>query len=90
MRSRRDSQVESEQRVISTGLYAIVRHPMYACAVPLFLVSRLRSLVVGLVPPPPPRYVVCRLLDEERYLARNLPATRLPKSRAHTPHPGIW
>src|SRR4051812_13009158 len=31
--------VESEQRVISTGLYAIVRHPMYAFAVLLFLAT---------------------------------------------------
>ena len=63
-----------DQRVISTGPYAWVRHPMYATAlvmllgIPIALGSWCGVLVVvALVPA-----LVWRLLDEERFLARNL------------------
>jgi protein-S-isoprenylcysteine O-methyltransferase Ste14 len=67
--------VEENQRVISTGPYAIVRHPMYAAAlilmlgIPLALGSwwGLLSLALG-VPA-----LVWRILDEERLLKRDLP-----------------
>src|SRR4051812_45898806 len=62
--------VENEQRVISTGLYAIVRHPMYACAVPLFLATPVAlGSWWGLVPAALLlALLVWRLLDEEAYL----------------------
>ena len=65
----------NEQRVISTGVYAIVRHPMYASAVPLFLATPLAlGSWWGLVPAALLlAMLVWRLLDEEAYLARNLP-----------------
>lgn len=67
--------VESGQRVISTGPYAIVRHPMYASAL-LYLIGTPLALgsYVGLI-----AFVVMvatliwRLLDEERVLMRDLP-----------------
>jgi protein-S-isoprenylcysteine O-methyltransferase Ste14 len=67
--------VERDQRVIDTGPYAYVRHPMYAGAVWLFVGMPLalgswRSL--GLIVPFIP-LLVWRLLDEERILRRDLP-----------------
>jgi protein-S-isoprenylcysteine O-methyltransferase Ste14 len=68
-------EVSEGQRVVSTGPYAIVRHPMYSWAlvmmpgVPLALGS-----LWGLVPVVPAvAGVVWRLLDEERFLSANLP-----------------
>ncbi len=67
-------QSPEDQRVISTGLYAWVRHPMYATAlvmllgIPIALGSWWGVLiVVALVPA-----LIWRLLDEERFLARHL------------------
>jgi protein-S-isoprenylcysteine O-methyltransferase Ste14 len=63
------------QRVIMTGPYAIVRHPMYASA-SLYLVGTPLALgsywgfvaVAGMLP-----LLIWRLLDEERLLVRELP-----------------
>jgi protein-S-isoprenylcysteine O-methyltransferase Ste14 len=63
------------QRVISTGPYAVVRHPMYSwgllmmLGMPLALGSwwALLVAVLGVA------VILARLLDEERFLARNLP-----------------
>jgi protein-S-isoprenylcysteine O-methyltransferase Ste14 len=68
-------QVAEGQRVISTGPYALVRHPMYAgvlvmtMGVPLALGSWWGLLVLALMVP----LLIWRLLDEERFLKRNLP-----------------
>jgi protein-S-isoprenylcysteine O-methyltransferase Ste14 len=62
------------QRVISTGPYALLRHPMYAGALvmfigmPIALGSWWGLLVVVMMPA-----LVWRLIDEEKFLARNLP-----------------
>jgi protein-S-isoprenylcysteine O-methyltransferase Ste14 len=63
------------QRVISTGPYAIVRHPMYASAL-LYVLGTPPALgsYWGLVPFAAVLPVlIWRLLDEERFLARDLP-----------------
>jgi protein-S-isoprenylcysteine O-methyltransferase Ste14 len=67
-------QSPEDQRVISTGPYAWVRHPMYATALVMLLGFPIALgswwgvlIVVALVPA-----LVWRLLDEERFLARNL------------------
>lgn len=64
-----------DQRVISTGPYAVVRHPMYAGAsvlllgIPIALGSWWGLLVfVSMMPA-----IIWRLIDEERFLARKLP-----------------
>jgi protein-S-isoprenylcysteine O-methyltransferase Ste14 len=68
-------EVAAEQRVISTGPYAIVRHPMYAAGavwfmgMPLALGSYWGFLVLLAMLPA----LLWRLLDEESFLARNLP-----------------
>ena len=67
--------VEENQRVISTGPYAVVRHPMYAAAlvlmlgVPLALGSWWGLLAFALGVPA----LVWRIIDEERLLKRDLP-----------------
>ena len=67
-------EVGTEQKVISTGPYAIVRHPMYIGAlvmligVPLALGSWWGLLAII----PITLVIVCRLLDEENFLVRTL------------------
>lgn len=67
--------VEPDQRVVATGPYALVRHPMYSASVliflatPLALGSRWAMIPAALVS----IMIVVRLLDEERLLARELP-----------------
>jgi protein-S-isoprenylcysteine O-methyltransferase Ste14 len=68
-------EIATGQRVISTGPYAVVRHPMYTggllylLAMPLALGSWWGLVAAaGFVP-----VLAWRLLDEERFLSRNLP-----------------
>jgi protein-S-isoprenylcysteine O-methyltransferase Ste14 len=68
-------EVAADQRVISTGLYAIVRHPMYAGGLLLFLGTPLalgsyRGLFAFVAAFPA---LIWRLLDEEKFLSRYLP-----------------
>jgi protein-S-isoprenylcysteine O-methyltransferase Ste14 len=86
-------EVSENQRVISTGPYAIVRHPMYASAslylfgTPLALGSYWAFLpIVAMMP-----FLICRLLDEERFLSRKLPGyTEYQKRVAHRLVPFVW
>lgn len=70
----RTVKVEEGQKIVSTGLYGIVRHPMYAVtlwlflAIPLVLGSWL-SLICFLHYP---IIIVVRLLNEEKLLSREL------------------
>ena len=68
-------QTSADQRVIATGPYAFVRHPMYAAALVMLLgiSPALGSwwgvlIVLAILPA-----LIWRLLDEERFLVRNLP-----------------
>jgi protein-S-isoprenylcysteine O-methyltransferase Ste14 len=60
--------------VISTGPYALIRHPMYAGALPLLvgmpiaLGSWWGVLVMAVIMPA----LIWRILDEERFLAKSL------------------
>ena len=68
-------EVMQDQTVISTGPYAVVRHPMYASSL-LYLLGTPLALgsYWGFVPVAAMiLLLVWRLLDEERLLARNLP-----------------
>jgi protein-S-isoprenylcysteine O-methyltransferase Ste14 len=67
--------VTSDQKVISTGPYAIVRHPMYAGSLPLlFGIPLALGSFRGLAPLALMlAALIWRLLDEERVLRKNLP-----------------
>ena len=83
----------ADQRVISTGPYAWVRHPMYAAAlvlllgIPLALGSIWGVLIVlALVP-----VLIWRLMDEERFLVDHLPGYREYQGRVrYRLLPSIW
>jgi len=86
-------EVAPGQTVISTGPYAIVRHPMYASAL-LYLVGTPLALgsYWGLVPlaallP----FLMWRLFDEERFLAESLPGyVEYQRKVRHRLIPRIW
>jgi protein-S-isoprenylcysteine O-methyltransferase Ste14 len=85
--------VEEGQQVISTGLYAFVRHPMYFAA--LFLLAAtpvaLGSWWTLLLFPVFIPLLVARILNEERLLARELPGyvDYMQKVRYRL-IPGVW
>jgi protein-S-isoprenylcysteine O-methyltransferase Ste14 len=67
-------QIAKDQRVISSGPYALVRHPMYAggllycLGMPLALGSYWGFLAVAGTMP----FLIWRLVDEEKFLSKNL------------------
>ncbi|MCA1647201.1 MAG: phosphatidylethanolamine N-methyltransferase family protein [Chloroflexi bacterium] len=86
-------EVSRDQKVISTGAYARLRHPMYAGALmmlfgrPLALGSRWGLLLMI----PMTLVLVLRLLDEEKFLARNLPGyTDYRRRVRYRLVPSIW
>lgn len=70
----RTVEVQQGQTVVSTGLYGIVRHPMYLATLLMFLPMPLilGSLWGVLVLLPYPAMIVVRLLNEEKLLTREL------------------
>ncbi len=71
----RTIKVEEGQTVVDTGMYGIVRHPMYAVTILLFLMI---PLVLGswyalIVFAFYPAIIIIRLKDEEDLLTRELP-----------------
>ena len=89
----RTIEVQQGQKVIDTGLYGIVRHPMYAATIVLFLSMPLilgspPSLAVFLVYPV---IIARRIRNEEQVLTAGLEGyadyTRRVKYRVF---PGIW
>lgn len=86
-------EVSDEQKVITTGPYAIVRHPMYAGAILLLLFTPLAlgSWVALPFPLPLILVVVFRLIEEEKFLLAHL--TGYPVYRQKVPYrlvPLIW
>lgn len=70
----RTVKVEKGQTVVDTGLYGIVRHPMYSVTILLFLAMPLiLGSWYGLIPFAfYPVIIVVRLLDEEKLLTKEL------------------
>jgi len=86
-------EVEQDQRVISTGPYALVRHPMYLGTSIMWLATPIAlgsywALPVFLILP---LVLVYRIMNEEEVLLRDLPGyreyTQMVKYRLI---PGIW
>ena len=71
----RTIKVEEGQKVVDTGLYGIVRHPMYMATVLLFLMMPivLGSWYALIVFAFYPAIIIVRLKDEEELLTRELP-----------------
>lgn len=74
----RTIEVQEGQTVVSTGLYSIVRHPMYFATVILFLSM---PLVLGSIPAflvflCYPAIIARRIRNEEQMLSRDLPGYR--------------
>jgi protein-S-isoprenylcysteine O-methyltransferase Ste14 len=81
------------QKVVATGPYAVVRHPMYASGslymlgTPLALGSYWAFLAVAAMTP----FLLWRLLDEERILTRDLPGYAEYRQRVrHRLVPMVW
>jgi protein-S-isoprenylcysteine O-methyltransferase Ste14 len=86
-------EIGAEQCVIATGPYALVRHPMYIGALVMLVgVPLALGSVWGLVAIVPMTFVlVARLLDEEKFLARNLAGYCEYQSKVrHRLLPLIW
>ena len=86
-------QIAEDQKVISTGPYAIVRHPMYGSALlyllgtPLALGSYWGVLVFLAIIP----FLIWRILDEEQALAKDLPGyTEYQRRVRYRLLPMIW
>ena len=89
----RTVKVEEGQRVVDTGLYGIVRHPMYAVTIGLFLMM---PLVLGswyalIVFACYPAIIIVRLKDEEQLLTKELPGYEAYKEKVkYRLIPLIW
>lgn len=86
-------EVAENQKVISTGPYALVRHPMYVGAILIFFATPLAlgswwafipAIIVSTM-------IAVRLIDEERFLAANLPGYDDYRRQVHYRLiPGLW
>ena len=89
----RTVEVQENQKVIDTGLYGIVRHPMYMATVFLFLAMPLVlgsviSFVIMLCYIP---IIVKRIRNEEQVLAKDLPGYEAYRKKVkHRLIPLIW
>lgn len=89
----RTIEVQEDQKVIDTGVYGIVRHPMYSATLLLFLsmplvLGSVYSLVIFLVYPV---IIVKRLLHEEAFLEKNLPGYTAYKAKVkYRLIPFVW
>ena len=89
----RTVKVEEGQTVVDTGLYGIVRHPMYMATIPLFLMIPviLGSWFALLVFAVYPAIIIVRLKDEEALLTRELPGYDTYKKKVkYRIIPFIW
>jgi protein-S-isoprenylcysteine O-methyltransferase Ste14 len=86
-------EVAADQRVISSGPYAVVRHPMYAGSLPLLVGTPLALgsywglLALAATMPA----LIWRLFDEERFLSQNLAGyTEYRAKLRWRLIPGVW
>ncbi len=89
----RTIEVQKNQKVVDTGLYGIVRHPMYAATILLFLsmplvLGSLFSFIIFLIYP---AITVKRIKNEEEVLERELEGYSEYKSRVkYRLIPFVW
>jgi protein-S-isoprenylcysteine O-methyltransferase Ste14 len=86
-------QTERQHRVVSTGVYAMVRHPMYLGAILMFLggpllVGAATALAIGVALS---LLLAARIVDEEKLLAVELPGYDEYRRRVrHRLVPFVW
>ena len=89
----RTIEVQEDQKVIDTGLYDIVRHPMYMATLVLFLsmplvLGSLYSFIIMLVYIP---IIAKRIRNEEKVLEEGLPGYKDYKQKVkYKVIPFIW
>jgi protein-S-isoprenylcysteine O-methyltransferase Ste14 len=86
-------EVDQKQKLVSSGPYAVVRHPMYAGILPLYLFSPLAlGSYWALVPAAFfPLIIIARIFNEEKVLSRELEGYRKYARRVkYRLIPGIW
>lgn len=86
-------EVDEGQKVISTGLYSFVRHPMYLGIIAMYLLTPVAlGSWWGLIPMAGiPLALVLRILNEEKVLCRDLPGyTDYCKKTKYRLIPLIW
>jgi len=86
-------EVDEEQKVISTGLYALVRHPMYVGVLLMYIPTPLAlGSYWGLIPfALLPLSLALRILNEEKVLSENLPGYKeYCKKTRYRLIPYIW
>lgn len=86
-------EVAEDQKVVSSGPYGVVRHPMYAGAIVLFLATPLAlgswwafipAIILSAM-------IAVRLIDEERFLVTHLPGYDAYRSSVRCRLiPGLW
>ncbi|MBR2343586.1 MAG: isoprenylcysteine carboxylmethyltransferase family protein [Clostridia bacterium] len=89
----RTVKVQENQRVISTGLYGIVRHPMYLATLLMFLpLPLILGSLWGLIPfALYPAVIVVRILNEERVLTDGLDGYKEYKAKVkYRLIPFVW
>lgn len=89
----RTIRVEEGQELVTTGLYALVRHPMYLAVLPVILFTPLALGSWWAVVPAlsTPLFLVMRILDEEEALQEGLPGyvDYMQETRSRL-IPGVW
>lgn len=89
----RTVEVDEDQKVIDSGPYAVVRHPMYSGLTALYVISPLAlgsywALIPAVLIVP---ILIARILSEERILAKDLPGyTEYQKKVKYRLLPGVW
>lgn len=86
-------EVADDQKVVASGPYAVVRHPMYVGAIVLFLGTPLAlGSYWALIPAVAlSAMIAVRLTDEERFLAANLPGYDAYRRQVrYRLAPGLW
>jgi protein-S-isoprenylcysteine O-methyltransferase Ste14 len=86
-------EVSDEQTVISSGLYSVVRHPMYAGAIPLLIFTPLAlgSWIAVPLAVPLILVIVARLLAEEKFLDERLSGYRAYRQKVrYRLIPFVW
>jgi len=89
----RTIEVQENQKVIDTGLYGLVRHPMYSATLLLFLAMPLvlGSLIALAIFLCYPAIIIQRLTNEEKVLEKELPGYREYKQKVkYRLIPFIW